>query len=40
MDRLLATLASGESFRGDGLNYRKDSNTYVFAWTVTPIRDL
>lgn len=39
LDRLRAELASGGSFRGDGLNYRKDGSTFVIDWTVTSIKD-
>lgn len=39
LSRLRATLASGETFRGCGLNYRKDGSTYVIDWTVTSIKD-
>lgn len=33
------SLVSGEAFRGEALNYRKDGSTYRVEWLITPIRD-
>lgn len=39
LDRMRASLASGEPFQGEAVNYRKDGSTYLVEWLVTPIRD-
>lgn len=39
LSRMRSTLASGEVFQGEAINYRKDGTTYAVEWQVTPIRD-
>ncbi|WP_268747109.1 PAS domain S-box protein [Sphingomonas sp. RIT328] len=34
-----AALVAGASFKGEGVNYRKDGSRYVVDWTIDPIRD-
>jgi PAS domain S-box-containing protein len=38
LDRLRATLARGEPFDGEAVNYRKDGTPYVVSWTIAPVR--
>jgi PAS domain S-box-containing protein len=38
LDRLRATLARGEVFKGEIINYRKNGETYYLEWQITPIR--
>ena len=40
LDHMHATLASGEAFQGEAVNYRKDGSTYMVEWLITPIRDM
>lgn len=39
LDRLKATLASGESFEGETVNYRSDGRPFINKWRIDPIRD-
>ena len=39
LDRMRATLASGETFQGEAVNYRKDGSSYMVEWLITPVRD-
>ena len=39
LDRMHATLAAGETFQGEAVNYRKDGSTYMVEWLITPMRD-
>ncbi len=39
LDRMRATLASGERFQGEAVNYRKDGSTYMVEWLIAPVRD-
>lgn len=38
LDRMRASLAAGEPFQGEALNYRKDGSTYMVEWLITPVR--
>ncbi len=37
--RIRQVLTAGDTFHGEGINYRKDGSTYVMDWLITPIRD-
>ena len=39
LDRMRSTLAAGETFQGEALNYRKDGSTYMVEWMIAPVRD-
>ncbi|TCZ50675.1 HWE histidine kinase domain-containing protein [Roseicella aquatilis] len=39
LDRLRATLAAGQSFQGEAVNYRKDGTEYNVEWLITPVLD-
>ena len=39
LDRMRMALASGETFRGEALNYRKDGSTYMVEWLIAPVGD-
>jgi PAS domain S-box-containing protein len=38
MDRLRTQLAKGESFTGEGINYRKDGSEFNIDWYIEPLR--
>ena len=38
LDRMRASLAAGEPFQGEAINYRKDGSTYWVEWLITPLR--
>lgn len=38
LERLRSTLRSGEMFRGEGINYRKNGEPFINEWHVAPIR--
>ena len=40
LDRTRASLAAGEAFRGEVLNYRADGSTYWIEWLITPVRSV
>ena len=35
--RIRRTLTAGQTFHGEGINYRKDGSSYVMDWLITPI---
>ncbi|WP_294392809.1 PAS domain-containing sensor histidine kinase [uncultured Sphingomonas sp.] len=37
--RMKATLSAGEIFSGEVINYAKDGQTYLMAWTIVPVRN-
>jgi|GEM_PF-1256108 len=39
LKRLRATLARGEEFEGETINYRKDGTAFRLEWQIAPIRD-
>ena len=39
MKRLKLTLARGDVFHGEAINYRKDGSEYLSEWDIAPIRD-
>jgi PAS domain S-box-containing protein len=39
LDRVRQALERGESFRGEIVNYRKDSSGYLLDWQIDPVRD-
>ena len=39
MKRLKLTLARGDVFHGEAINYRKDGSEYLAEWEIAPIRD-
>jgi PAS domain S-box-containing protein len=38
LDRLRATIARGDVFNGEGVNYRKDGSEFHMDWQIVPIR--
>jgi PAS domain S-box-containing protein len=36
---LRARLATGERWHGETVNYRRDGQSFIMAWSITPIRD-
>jgi PAS domain S-box-containing protein len=39
LDRLTATLAAGETFEGETVNYRSDGRPFINNWRIDPIRN-
>ncbi|MCJ2018943.1 PAS domain-containing protein [Methylobacterium sp. E-065] len=39
LERARTSLAAGEAFHGEALNYRKDGSTYMVEWLITPVRE-
>lgn len=39
LDRMRATLAAGGTFQGEAVNYRRDGQSYIVDWLITPIKE-
>ena len=39
LDKLKEAISAGRLFRGEAINYRKDSSEFLMEWKIVPIKD-